>query len=167
MFKPADRANGTNRGVEAFHDLLACRDRPPVLRDHKFLAEGPTMQMNLSPKTTCLLRSIFLWTMGWSWKTTPFGGLYCTVYGSDSNYFWYSQRLLKQKRVTSLCQLVAWILNVVVCIYLYSHNLQLKCLYRLNGKLMSLLAEFSIEDIFSSHDRCCVRPCPHRCFTYI
>ena len=38
-----------------------CHERPPVLKDQIFLAEGPifSIQLNLSPKTTCLERPHF------------------------------------------------------------------------------------------------------------
>ncbi len=38
-----------------------CHERPPVLKDQIFLAEGPifSIQLNLSPKTTCLEKPHF------------------------------------------------------------------------------------------------------------
>ncbi len=50
-----------------------CHQRPPVLRDHKVLAENLTFQWNWTchglPKDHLSWKTIFLWPIGWSFKT--------------------------------------------------------------------------------------------------
>ncbi len=48
-----------------------CHERPPVLKDHTLLAEGPTYLYNWTShqRRPVLTDHIFLWPMGWSIKT--------------------------------------------------------------------------------------------------
>ncbi len=67
-----------------------CHERPPVLKDLIFLAEGPTFQCNWTcHKEHLSSESTFVWPMGWSFKS----GLHCTTRTIRANSAWKKKKL--------------------------------------------------------------------------